>query len=51
MSKAEELAKILNDKDFVCTAGWIDRFNLRQNICCGKVSGEARAVNCETTAE
>jgi hypothetical protein len=51
MSKAEELAKLLNDKDSVCTTGWIDRFKLRHNICCGKVSGEARAVNCETTAE
>jgi hypothetical protein len=50
MSKAEELAKIINDKDFVCTTGWIDRFKLH-HICCGKVSGEARAVNCETTAE
>jgi hypothetical protein len=35
----------------VFSAGWIDRFKLRHNISCGKVSGEARAVNCETTAE
>jgi hypothetical protein len=50
MSKAEELAKLLNDKDFVRTTGWIDRFKLR-HICCGKVSGAARAVSCETAAE
>jgi hypothetical protein len=50
MSKAEELAKLLNDKDFMCTTGWIDRFKLH-HICCGKVSSEARAVNCEKTAE
>jgi hypothetical protein len=51
MSKAEELAKLLNDKDFVCTTGWINRFKLCHSICCGNVSGETRAVNCETTAE
>jgi hypothetical protein len=37
-------------KDFVCTTGWIDRSKLH-HICFGKVSSEARAVNCETTAE
>jgi hypothetical protein len=50
MVRAEELAKLLSDEEFVCSAGWIDRFK-RRHISCGKVSGEARAVNCETTAE
>jgi hypothetical protein len=51
MVRAEELAKLFRDEEFLCSAGWIDRFKLRHNISCGKVSGEARAVNCETTAE
>jgi hypothetical protein len=35
----------------VCSAGWIDRFMLRHNITFGKMSGEARGVNTETTTE
>jgi hypothetical protein len=50
MVRAEELAKLLNDEEFVCSAGWIDRFKLSHNSC-GKVSGEAIVVNCETTTE
>jgi hypothetical protein len=41
----------VNDKDFVYTTSWIDTFKLRHNICCGKVSGEARGVSYERTAE
>lgn len=51
MVKAEEFAKKLKDEEFVCSAGWIDRFKLRHNITFGKVSGEARGVNTETTTE
>jgi hypothetical protein len=31
-------------EEYVCSAGWIDRFKLRHNISFGKVSGEARGV-------
>jgi hypothetical protein len=51
MAKAEEFAKLLNDKDFVWTTDWIYRRELNHNISCEKVSGEARRVNYETTAE
>jgi hypothetical protein len=51
MARAEELAKLLSGEEFLCSAGWIDRFKLRHNISGGKVSGETRAVKCETTAE
>jgi hypothetical protein len=51
MVKAEEFAKKLKDEEYVCSAGWIDRFKLRYNITFGKVSGEARGVNTETTTE
>jgi hypothetical protein len=51
MVRAEELTELLSDKEFTCIAGWIDRYKLHHNISCGKVSGEAGAVNCETTAE
>jgi hypothetical protein len=27
MAMADELSEFLNDKDFVCTTGWINRFN------------------------
>jgi hypothetical protein len=40
MVRAEERAKLLSDEEFVCRAGWIDRFKLRYNISCGKVSCE-----------
>jgi hypothetical protein len=51
VAKAEKLSTLVNDKAFMCTTGWIDRFKLRHDISCVKVSREARAVNCETTAE
>jgi hypothetical protein len=50
MVRAEELAELLCDEEFMCSAGWIDRFKLR-HIPCGKVSGEAKAVNSETRAK
>jgi hypothetical protein len=34
----------------VCSAGWIDRFKLH-HISFGKVSGEARGINNDTTTE
>jgi hypothetical protein len=46
--KAEEFAKKLSGEEFVCSAGWIDRFQLRHNISFGKVSGEAGGVNSDT---
>jgi hypothetical protein len=49
MINAEEFAKKLRDEEFVCSAGWIDRFQLRKNVSFGKVSGEARGVNSDTT--
>ncbi|XP_023721482.1 tigger transposable element-derived protein 4-like [Cryptotermes secundus] len=51
MVKAEEFAKKLKDEEFVCGAGWTDKFKLRHNITFGKVSGAARGVNTETTTE
>jgi hypothetical protein len=42
MDKTKELAKILNDKDFVCTNGWTNRFK----FSCVKVGDEVWAVNC-----
>jgi hypothetical protein len=51
MVRAEERAKLLSDEEFVCNARWLDKFKLRHNISCGKVSCEARAVDCETTVE
>jgi hypothetical protein len=50
MIKAEELARLIIDEEFVCSAGLIDRFK-SCHISCRKVSSEVRAVNCETAAE
>ena len=33
MTKAEELAKLLDHEDFVCTMGWLDRLKNVQLIC------------------
>ncbi|KAJ8870080.1 hypothetical protein PR048_029091 [Dryococelus australis] len=49
--KVEELAKKLEDEEFVCSVGWIDMFTLRHNIMFGKMSGEARGVNIKTTTK
>jgi hypothetical protein len=46
--KAEEFEK-LRGEELVCSADWIDRFKLRHSISFGKVSGEARGVNNDTT--
>jgi hypothetical protein len=51
MIKAVESVKTLSDEEFVCSAGWIDKFKLRHNISFRKVSGEARGVNTDTTIE
>lgn len=50
MVKSEELVKLLSDERFACSTGWVDRFTFWHNSC-WKVSGEARALNCEATAE
>jgi hypothetical protein len=49
--KAEEIARLLIDKEFTYSVGWNDSFKVFHNISCGKVSSEARAVNCKMTAE
>jgi hypothetical protein len=49
--KAKEFAKKLSGEEFVCSAGWIDRFKLRHNISFGKVSGKASGVISDTTIE
>jgi hypothetical protein len=51
MIKAEEFAKKLSGEEFVCSAGWIDRFKLCHDISFRKVSGEARGVNNDMTTE
>jgi hypothetical protein len=51
MIKAEEFAKKLRGEEFVCSAGWIDKFRLRHNISFGKESGEASGINSDTTTE
>jgi hypothetical protein len=38
--KTEDFAKMLSGEEFVCSAGWINRFKLCRNISFGKVSGE-----------
>lgn len=40
MTKAENFARRFSDEEFVCSAGCVDRFNLR-HISFGNVSGEA----------
>lgn len=49
--KATGIGKLLGYQDFVCSAAWIDRFKLRHNITCGKVSGEANSVDRKMTDE
>jgi hypothetical protein len=44
--KAKEFAKKLSGEEFMCSAGWIDRFKLH-HISFGKVSG----VNSDTATE
>jgi hypothetical protein len=39
VAKAEELAKLLKCKDFMCTTAWIDRFEFCHNLSCGKMIG------------
>ena len=51
MTKAEEFAKRFSDGEFVCSAGCVDRFKLRHKMSLGKVSGESRGVNSDTTTE
>ncbi|KAG8179936.1 hypothetical protein JTE90_025261 [Oedothorax gibbosus] len=42
-AKANEFAELLDEKGFVCSNGWLDRFKKR-NINCGKIVGEAAGV-------
>jgi hypothetical protein len=50
MTKAKEYVKKFSEEKFVCRAGWAHRFKLR-HIYFGKVSGETRGVNSDTTRE
>ena len=50
MIKAEEFAKKISDEEFVCVAGWIDRYKV-SHIAFGKMSGESRDVNGDTTTK
>lgn len=50
-AKAEDLAKLMNDEQFTCSTGWLERFKVRHNINVGKISGEAADVNKQTVAD
>ncbi|GBL80978.1 Tigger transposable element-derived protein 4 [Araneus ventricosus] len=43
-AKGNEFAELFEDKSFVCSNGWLDRFKKRHNIRSGKVVGEAASV-------
>ncbi|GBO14628.1 hypothetical protein AVEN_76236-1 [Araneus ventricosus] len=43
-TKANEFAELFEEKSFVCSNGWLDRFKKRHNIRSGKVVGEAASV-------
>ncbi|GBM80190.1 Tigger transposable element-derived protein 4 [Araneus ventricosus] len=43
-AKANEFAELFEEKSFVCSNGWLDRFKKRYNIRSGKVVGEAANV-------
>ncbi|GBO34189.1 Tigger transposable element-derived protein 4 [Araneus ventricosus] len=40
-AKANEFAELFEEKSFVCSNGWLDRFKKRHNIRSSKVVGEA----------
>lgn len=48
--KANEFAERFEEKAFVCSNGWLDRFKKRNNISCGKIVGEAASV-CASDVE
>ncbi|GBN37093.1 hypothetical protein AVEN_88630-1 [Araneus ventricosus] len=43
-AKANEFAELFEEKRFVCSNGWLDRFKKRHNIRSGKVVDEAASV-------
>ncbi|GBN24794.1 Tigger transposable element-derived protein 4 [Araneus ventricosus] len=43
-AKANEFAERFEEKSFVCSNGWLDRFKKRHNIRSGKVVGESASV-------
>lgn len=43
-AKANEFAEKFEEKAFVCSNGWLDRFKKRNCISCGKVVGEEASV-------
>ncbi|XP_049947746.1 uncharacterized protein LOC126455998 [Schistocerca serialis cubense] len=48
MVKAEEVAKKLKSKEFLCSGGWIERFKQRHGIIFSKVRGKTNSVNAAT---
>lgn len=49
-AKANEFAEKFEEKGFVCSNGWLDRWKKRNNISYGKIVGEAASV-CATDVE
>ncbi|KAK9722736.1 CENP-B N-terminal DNA-binding domain [Popillia japonica] len=47
--KAEKLGKLQNT-NFTCSRGWMDRFKTRYNIVAGKIHGEAASVSKQTVS-
>ncbi|GBM08638.1 Tigger transposable element-derived protein 4 [Araneus ventricosus] len=43
-AKANEFSELFEEKSFVCSNGWLDRFKKRHNIRSGKVVDEAPSV-------
>ncbi|GBM13877.1 hypothetical protein AVEN_44130-1 [Araneus ventricosus] len=43
-AKANEFTELFEEKSFVCSNGWLDRFKKRRNIRSGKVVGETASV-------
>ena len=49
--KALEFAASLGIDEFKASNGWLNRFNKRHNLVCGKISGERGSVNDATVIE
>ena len=50
MANAEDLARVLNIKQFLCTTSWTVRGDMH-HISSEKASGEAMAPSCEMTTQ
>ena len=47
MTKSEEFATKLGDRDFTPNTGWLDRFKERHRIVCRSISGESAVVDTD----